>query len=86
MAFWDEEKFVGEVKKDDFAKYVINLCKKNGKEYITIREWYITSSNPVWRPSKNGMSLPPGAVTAAVVKQIQQANQGQSVFQIPLME
>jgi hypothetical protein len=56
--YWDEETIVQEIGKNAFAKYIISDCKKNGKRYINIREWYHTQNNPTWLPAKAGCAIP----------------------------
>lgn len=56
--YWDSEEVVGEVKKDEFAKYIVSACTKGGKDYINVREWYCTRTDPNFRPAKSGMALP----------------------------
>lgn len=73
-AYWDEEVVVEEIPKGELAKYIVSRCKKGGKEYINIREWYCTRTDPTWRPSKAGMTLPPGDVTKHVLNALAEAN------------
>jgi len=66
--YWEEETVVAEVTKDSFAKYIISNCKKSGKRYINVREWYHTSNNPTWLPAKAGCAIPiNGAVALNVI-------------------
>ena len=56
--FWDNEEVVGEVVKSEFSKYVIAITEKNGKAYISIREFFCTRKDPNWTPTRQGMNIP----------------------------
>ena len=70
--YWDAETIVAELPKDDFAKYVVSACVKNGKKFVNVREWYHTSYDPTWKPSKSGMAIPVG-VAQDLVHAIEEA-------------
>jgi hypothetical protein len=59
-AFWDTEEVIAEVPKGEHTKYVISRCSKDGKTYVSVREHYNKTSDPTWRPSPKGMSIPLG--------------------------
>ena len=55
--FWDERELVVEIENGEHSKFVVDRCKKAGKDYVSIREFWNTKSDPEWRPGKSGMAI-----------------------------
>ena len=73
-AYWNIEKIVAEVERSPLSKYVVSDCVKGDKRVVNLREWYRTSSDPTWKPSKNGLTLPHGDVARQVINAMLEAN------------
>ena len=55
---WDNYQEVGEVQKSDSIKFIIAAAVRDGVKYINIREFYLRKSDCVWRPGRDGITLP----------------------------
>lgn len=55
---WDNYKEIGEVRKSDGIKFVIAAATRNGFRYINIREFYLRKKDNVWRPGRDGITMP----------------------------
>lgn len=55
---WDNYKEVGEVQKTGAIKFVIAAAIHNSVKYINIREFYIRKRDGVWKPGRNGITIP----------------------------
>lgn len=55
---WDNYKVVAEVQKSERLKIVFAAGTLNGFRYINIREFYLRKRDGVWRPGRDGISLP----------------------------
>jgi hypothetical protein len=75
--YWDSEEVLCEVPKSEKAMVRISHTIKNGRDYLNVREFYCTSNDPTWKPSKSGMTFPlnndssieiANVIQAAVVK------------------
>ena len=55
---WDNYKVIGEVQKSDRIKYVVAAAVRDGVKYINIREFYLKKSEQVWKPSRDGITIP----------------------------
>ena len=74
MAYWDVEKEIAEIPASGTSKIAVIRGKKSGKEFVAIREWYCTQSDPTWKPSKNGINVHAGNVAKLLANAIQEAN------------
>lgn len=72
--YWDSEFVVAEVHRTPLSKYVVSKCTKAGKTVINLREWYCTASDPNWKPSKNGITVPQGDAARHVINTMLEAN------------
>ena len=55
-SFWDEETIVCELEKTKKSFYRFSLCKKEGREYISVREFVLNKANDSI-PTKKGMTI-----------------------------
>lgn len=55
---WDNFVEVGEVRKSDGIKFVIAAATREGFRYINIREFYLRKRDGVWRPGRDGITVP----------------------------
>jgi len=55
---WDNYKEIGEVKKSDSIKFIVAAAIRDGVKYINIREFYIRKRDGVWRPGRDGITIP----------------------------
>jgi hypothetical protein len=55
---WNNCKKIGEVKKSDRTKVVVELVARDGIKYINIRGWYIRKRDNEWRPALDGIAIP----------------------------
>ena len=55
---WDNYKEIGEVRKSDAIKFVIAAATREGYRYINIREFYFQKKNGVWKPGRDGITIP----------------------------
>ena len=55
---WDNYQEVGEVQKSDSIKFVIAAAIRDGVRYINIREFYLRKKDGVWRPGRDGITVP----------------------------
>ena len=55
---WNNCKRIGEVRKSDRTKLVVELVARDGVKYINIRGWYIRQRDQEWRPAMEGMAIP----------------------------
>ena len=55
---WDNFEEVCEVRKSDGIKFVIAAATRKGYRYINIREFYFRKKTGVWRPSRDGITIP----------------------------
>lgn len=56
--FWDSSEKIGEVQKNDRAKYVIEACVKGDRHFANVREWYLSKNDNDWHPGKAGICIP----------------------------
>jgi hypothetical protein len=73
--YWDKEQLYAAVSRSTTSEYRISLCQKGDKQYVHIREWYCTKSDPTWKPSKQGMSLPISDEGAQIANHLENAVQ-----------
>ena len=57
MGFWDEEKVIGELKKNKKEKFEIRETVLKGKEYRDVRAYYKDGDSGDFKPGK-GISIP----------------------------
>lgn len=55
---WDNFVEIGEVRKSDGIKFVIAAATREGFRYINIREFYMRKRDGVWRPGRDGITIP----------------------------
>lgn len=55
---WDNYKVVGEVRKSDGIKFVVAAATREGFRYINIREFYFRKKDGVWKPGRDGITIP----------------------------
>lgn len=55
---WDNFQEIGEVRKSDGIKFVIAAATREGFRYINIREFYLRKKDNVWRPGRDGITIP----------------------------
>ena len=55
---WNNCKRIGEVKKSNRTKLVVELVARDGVKYINIRGWYIRKRDNEWRPAMEGFAVP----------------------------
>lgn len=55
---WDNYREIGEVKKSDRIKIVVGAGIRDGVRYINIREFYFRQKDGVWKPGRDGITLP----------------------------
>ena len=56
--YWDEEVEILSLDLNDKAYVKASTVKKNGKAFVSVREFYRTEKNPEWKPSSRGISIP----------------------------
>lgn len=55
---WDNYKVIGEIKKSDSIKIVVAAAIRDGVRYINLREFYIRKRDNVWKPGRDGLTIP----------------------------
>ena len=55
---WDNFEEVAEVRKSDSIKFVISAATREGFRYINIREFYLRKKDGVWKPGRDGITIP----------------------------
>lgn len=55
---WDNYAIIGEVRKNNKIKFVIGAGIRDGVRYINIREFYIRKKDGVWKPGRDGITIP----------------------------
>lgn len=55
---WDNYKVIGEVQKSDSIKFVVGAGIRDGVKYLNIREFYIRKKDGVWKPGRDGITIP----------------------------
>lgn len=55
---WDNHEEVAFIQKSRALSFHISACTRNGYRYVTIRECYKSREDGLWRPGKNGLSIP----------------------------
>lgn len=55
---WDNYEVIGEVQKTDAIKFVIAAAIRDGVKYINVREFYLRKTDEVWRPGRDGITIP----------------------------
>lgn len=55
---WDNYKVIGEIKKSDSIKIVVAAAIRDGVRYINLREFYIRKRDMVWKPGRDGLTIP----------------------------
>jgi hypothetical protein len=55
---WDNYQVMGEVIKSDRIKFVVAAAIRDGVRYINIREFYLKKSEQVWKPGRDGITIP----------------------------
>ena len=55
---WDNYKELFEVQKSDKIKFVVAAATRDGVRYINIREFYMRMRDGVWKPGRDGITIP----------------------------
>lgn len=55
---WDNYKELFEVQKSDRIKFVVAAATRDGFRYINIREFYCRIADGVWKPGRDGITIP----------------------------
>lgn len=55
---WDNYKVIGEVQKSGGIKFVVGAGIRDGVRYINIREFYFRKRDGVWKPGRDGITIP----------------------------
>lgn len=55
---WDNHREIGEVRKSTSIKYVLAAGIRDGVRYINIREFYKRQKDGVWKPGRDGITIP----------------------------
>lgn len=55
---WDNFVEIGEVRKSDGIKFVISAATREGFRYVNIREFYMRKKDGVWKPGRDGITIP----------------------------
>lgn len=55
---WDNYEIIGEVQKSTGIKFVIAAATREGFRYINIREFYFRKRDGVWKPGRDGITIP----------------------------
>lgn len=55
---WDNYREIGEVRKSDGIKFVIAAATRNGYRFLNIREFYMRKKDGVWKPGRDGITIP----------------------------
>lgn len=55
-SFWEEETIICELEKSKKSFYRFSLCKKEGKEYVSVREFILNKAEDSI-PTKKGMTI-----------------------------
>lgn len=55
---WDNYAVIGEVQKSNKIKFVIAAGIRDGVRYINIREFYLRQRDGVWKPGRDGITVP----------------------------
>lgn len=55
---WDNYEVVGEIRKSDGIKFVVAAATREGFRYINIREFYFRKKDGVWKPGRDGITIP----------------------------
>ena len=56
--FWDTEERVAEVEKNGSTNICCDVCTKDNKTYVNIREYYEDRNSGQMLPSKKGICIP----------------------------
>ena len=55
---WDNYEIVGEIRKSDGIKFVVAAATREGFRYVNIREFYFRKKDGVWKPGRDGITIP----------------------------
>jgi len=55
---WDNYKELGEIQKSSRIKFIVGAGIRKGVKYINIREFYLRKVDSVWRPGRDGITIP----------------------------
>ena len=55
---WDNYKELFEVQKSDKIKFVVAAATRDGVRYVNIREFYLRQRDGVWKPGRDGITIP----------------------------
>ena len=55
---WDNYEVIGEVRKSDGIKFIVAAATREGFRYVNIREFYLRKKDGVWKPGRDGITLP----------------------------
>ena len=55
---WDNYKELFEIQKSDRIKFVVAAATPDGFRYVNIREFYLRQRDGVWKPGRDGITIP----------------------------
>ena len=55
---WDNYLEIAEVQKSNRIKFVVSAATREGIRYLNIREFYLRQKDNVWRPGRDGITIP----------------------------
>ena len=55
---WDNYRELFEIQKSDRIKFVVAAATRDGFRYINIREFYFKVKDGVWKPGRDGITIP----------------------------
>ena len=55
---WDNFEEIAEIRKSDGIKFVIAAATRKGFRYLNIREFYLRKKDGVWKPGRDGITIP----------------------------
>lgn len=55
---WDNYKVIGSVQKSAAIKFVVAAAIRDGVRYINVREFYLRKKDGVWKPGRDGITIP----------------------------
>lgn len=55
---WDNYKELFEIQKSERIKFVVAIATRDGYRYINIREFYCRMRDGIWKPGRDGITIP----------------------------
>lgn len=72
---WDNYKELFEIQKSERIKFVVAAATRDGYRYINIREFYCRMRDGVWKPGRDGITIPLHVPLAQGTKMIHPASE-----------